>query len=215
MPALEPFPPETWTRDLGSPSALRCLRVNGFSGGGGLGEGEDSGDSDDSEENPEGESPGVSASGSAILTSTSTSTSLSSPGSCDSSGAMSCDKREGGAFRLRALLDADSEVSEWEEADDSSNVRFGDLNGRGSRSEPILGIMGYGGGVGRDEGGSEEPAGEGERDMGRGISVGAGGGGVGETAAIFTGFDADLRSLRFVGVVTVEGCLEVGFCLTF
>ena len=213
FPALVPFPPETWTRALGSPSALRCLRVNGFSGGGGLGEGEDNGDSEDSEENPEGESPGVSASGSAILTSTSSS--LSSSGSCDSGGAMSCDKREGVAFRLRALLDAVSEVSEWEEADDSSNVRFGDLYGRGSRRDPMLGIVGYGGGVGRDEEGSEEPVGEGERDMGRGISVGAGGGGVGETAAIFTGFDPDLRSLRLVGVVTLEGCLEVGFSLPF
>ena len=126
---------------------------------------------------------------------------------------MSWDKREGGAFRLRALLDAVSEVSEWEEADDSSNVRFGDLNGRGSRSEPMLGIMGYSGGVGRDEGGSEEPAGEDERDMGRGIS--AGGGGAGETAAIFTGFAEDLRSLRLVGVAAVEGCLEMDFCLPF
>jgi len=204
-----PFPPETRARDLGNPSTLRCLRVNGFSGGGGLGEGDDNGDREDSEENPEGESPGVSASGSAILTSTSTS--LSSAISCDSGGAMSCDKREGGAFRLRARLDAVSEVSEWEDADDSSNVRFGDLYGRGSRSEPMLGIIGYGGGVGRDEGGSEEPVGDGERDMGRGISVGAGGGGVGETAAIFTGFDADLRSLRLVGVVTVE----MDFCLPF
>jgi len=80
----------------------------------------------------------------------------------------------------------------------------------------MLGIMGYGGGVVRDdEGGSDEPAGEGEREMGRGISVGAGGGGVGEVAAIFTGFGADLRSLRLVGVVTLEGCLEVDFCLPF
>ena len=208
-----PFPPDTCARGLGSPSALRCLRVSGFSGGGGLGEGDDNGDSEDSVENPEGESPGVSASGSAILTSTSAS--LSSAGSWDSGGAVSCDKREGGTFRLRALLDAVSEVSEWEEADDSSNVRFGDLYGRGSRSEPMLGIVGYGGGVGMDGGGSEEPVGEGERDMGRGISVGAGGEGVGETAAIFTGFDPDLRSLRLVGVATVEGCLEMDFCLPF
>lgn len=129
---------------------------------------------------------------------------------------MSCDKREGGGFRQRALLDAVSEVSEWEEADDSSKVRFGDLYGRGSRSDPMLGIIGYGGGVCRDdEGGSEEPAGEGEREMGRGISVGSGGGGVGDVAAIFTGFAPDLRSLRLVGVVTVEGCLEMGFCLAF
>ena len=78
----------------------------------------------------------------------------------------------------------------------------------------MLGIVGYGG-VGRDEGGSEEPSGEGERDMGRGISVGVGGEGVGETAAIFTGFDTDLRSLRLVGVATVEGCLEMAFCLPF
>ena len=213
FPALVPFPPETGGRCLGSPSALRCLRVSGFSGGGGLGEGEDSGDSEDSEENPEGESPGVSASGSTMLTSTSTS--LSSPGSWDSGGAMSCDKREGDGFRLRALLGAVSEVSEWEDADDSSNVRFGDLYGRGSRSELMLGIIGYGGGVGRDdEGGSDEPVGDGEREMGRGISVGAGGGGgVGEVAAIFTGFDAGLRSLRLVEVVAVEGCLEVCLCL--
>ena len=109
---------------------------------------------------------------------------------------MSCDRREGDGFRLRAFLGAVSEVSEWEDADDSSNVRFGDLYGRGSRSELMLGIIGYGGGVGRDDDGSEEPPGEGEREMGRGISVGAGGGGVGEMAAIFTGFSADLRSLR-------------------
>ena len=162
-------------------------------------------------ENPEGESPGVSASGSAMLTSTSTS--LSSSGSCGSGGATSCDKREGEWFKLRALLDAVSEVSEWEDADDSSNVRFGDLYGRGSRSELMLGIIGYGGGVGRDDEGSEEPVGEGEREIGSGISVGAGGGGVGEVAAIFTGFGADLRSLRLVGVVTLEVCLGAGFCL--
>ena len=203
-------------RGLGNPSALRCLRVNGFSGGGGLGEGEDNGDREDSEENPEGESPGVSASGSAMLTSTSTSTSLSSSGSCGSGGAVSCDKREGDGFIPRALLDAVSEVSEWEDADDSSNVRFGDLYGRGSRRELTFGIIGYGGGVGRDdEGGSDESAGEGEREIGRGISVGAGGGGVGEVAAIFTDFCADLRSLRLVGVVTLEGCLDVGFGLPF
>ena len=109
FPALTPFP-TTCGRCLGNPSALRCLRVSGFSGGGGLGEGEDKGDSEDSDENPEGESPGVSASGSAMLTSTSTS--LSSSSSCDSGGATSCDKREGDGFRLRALLDAVSEVSE-------------------------------------------------------------------------------------------------------
>lgn len=110
FPALMPFPPTMCGRCLGNPSALRCLRVSGFSGGGGLGEGEDKGDSEDSDENPEGESPGVSASGSTMLTSTSTS--LSSSSSCDSGGATSCDKREGGGFILRALLDADSEVSE-------------------------------------------------------------------------------------------------------
>lgn len=199
---------------MGTPSALRCLRVSGFSGGGGLGEGEDKGDSEDSEENPEGERPGVSASGSTMLTSTSMS--LSSSGSCGSVGATSCDKRERDGFRLRALLEAVSEVSEWEDADDSSNVRLGDLYGRGSRSELMLGIMGYGGGVVReDEDGSDEPAGEGEREMGRGISVGAGGGGVGEMAAIFTGFCADLRSLCVVGVETLEGCLDAGFCLAF
>lgn len=207
-----PFPLTTRARDLGSPSALRCLRVNGFSGGGGLGEGEDKGDSEDSEENPEGERPGVSASGSTMLTSTSMS--LSSSGSCASGGTTSCDKCEGDGFRLRALLDAVSEVSE--DAEDSSNVRFGDLYGRGSRSELMLGIVGYGGGVVRDDdGGSDEPAGEGERERGRGISVGAGGGGAGETGAMFTGFGVDLRSLRLVGVVTLEGCLEAGLCLPF
>ena len=125
---------------------------------------------------------------------------------------MSCDKREGDGFRLRARLDAVSEVSEWEDAEDSSNVRFGDLYGRGSRSELMLGIVGYGG-VGRDdEGGSGEPAGEGERERGRGISAGAGGGGVGEAAAMFTG--VDLRSLRLVAVA-FRGWLEAGFCLAF
>lgn len=129
---------------------------------------------------------------------------------------MSCDKSEEDGFRLRALLDAVSEVSEWEDADDSSNVRFGDLYGRGSRSELMLGILGYGGGVGRDDdGGSEEPAGEGERDIGRGISVGAGGGGVGDVAAIFTGFGVDLLSLRLVGMAVFEGGWGVGFCLPF
>jgi hypothetical protein len=43
--------------------------------------------------------------------------------------------------------------------------------------------------------------------------VGAGGGGVGEVAAIFTGFGADLRSLGLAGAVIFEGCLEAGFCL--
>lgn len=80
----------------------------------------------------------------------------------------------------------------------------------------MLGIKGYGGGVVRDDDeGSEEPVGEGERERGRGTSVGAGGGGVGELAAIFIGFGVDLRSLRLVGVVTLEGCLDVGFCLPF
>ena len=170
-------------RDLGSPSTLRRSRVNGFSGGGELDEGEDNGDSEDSEENPDGESPGVSASGSAILTVTSTS--LSSSGSCNS-GALSCDKCKRYGFRLHAPFGAVSEVSEWEDADDSSNVRFGDLCGRGSRSELMLGIIRYGDGVGRDDGGSEEPAGgragDGEREEG--------------VSAIFTGFSADLRSLR-------------------
>lgn len=199
-------------RGLGNPSALRCLRVRGFSGGGGLGEGEDKGDREESEENPEGESPGVSASGSTMLTSTSMS--LSSSGSCDSGGATSCDKREGDGFRLRARLYAVSEVSEWEDAEDSSNVRFGDLYGRGSRSELMLGIVGYGGGVVRDDdGGSDGAEGEGEREGGSGISVGAGREGVGEVAAVLDGFGASLRSLRLVGVVTLGGCLEVGFCL--
>jgi len=125
FPTHTPFPLATRARCLGSPSALRCLRVNGFSGGGGLGEGEDKGDSEDSEENPEGESPGVSTSGPTMLTSTSMS--LSSSGSWASGGAMSCDNCERDGFRLRALLDAVSEFSEWEDADDSSNVRFGDL----------------------------------------------------------------------------------------
>jgi hypothetical protein len=120
---------------------------------------------------------------------------------------VSCDKSEEDGFRPRALLDAVSEVSEWEDADDSSNVRFGDLYGRGSRSELMLGILGYGGGVGRDDdGGSEEPAGEGERDIGSGISVGAGGGGVGDVAAILTGFGVDLLSLRLVGMAVFKGC---------
>ena len=111
-------------------------------------------------------------------------------------------------------MDAVSEVSEWEDAEDSSNVRFGDLYGRGSRSELMLGIVGYGGVDRDDEGGSGEPAGEGERERGRGISAGAGGGGVGEVAAIFTGFGADLRSLRLVAVA-LRGCLEPDFCLPF
>lgn len=130
---------------------------------------------------------------------------------------MSCDKREGDGFRLRALLDAVSEVSEWEDADDSSNVRFGDLYGLGSRSELILGIVGYGGGVVRDDDeGSDESVGEGERERGSGMSVGAGGGGgVGAVAATSTGFGADLRSLRLVGVATLEVCLEVDFRLPF
>ena len=129
---------------------------------------------------------------------------------------MSCDKREGDGFRLRALLDAVSEVSEWEDAEDSSNVRFGDLYGRGSRSELMLGIIGYGGGVVRDDdGGSDRPAGEGEREGGRGISVGAGGGGGGVVVELLTGFGTGLRSLRLVGVVTLEGCLEAGLCLPF
>lgn len=215
FPAPAVFPPTTCARGLGNPSALRCLRVNGFSGGGGLGEGEDKGDSEDSDENPEGESPGVSASGSTMLTSASIS--LSSSSSCASGGATSCDKRERDGFRLRARLEAVSEVSELEDAEDSSNVRLGDLYGRGSRSELILGIIGYGGGVVRedDEEGSGEPAGEGERERGRGISAGAGGGGVGEVAAIITGFGAGLRSLRLVEVVALGGCLEVGFCLSF
>ena len=128
---------------------------------------------------------------------------------------MSCDKCEGDVFMLRALLGAVSEVSEVEDADDSSKVRFGDLYCLGSRSELILGIVGYGGGVGRDDGGgSDESTGEGERERGRGISVGADGG-VGEVAAILTGFDADLRSLRLVGVITLEGCLVGDFSLPF
>lgn len=104
---------------------------------------------------------------------------------------MSCDKREGGGLRLRALLDAVSEVSELEDADDSSNVRFGDLYGLGSRSEFTLGIVGYGDVVRDDEGNSDESMGEGERERGRGISVGENGGAEG-VAAIFTGFDAGL-----------------------
>lgn len=207
MPAPAPFPPATRVRGFGNPSALRCFFDKGFSGGG-LGKGEDKGDNEDSEVNPEGESPGVSASGSTMLTSTSAS--LSSSGDC-SGGAMSCDKREGDGFRLRALLDTVSEVSEREDADDSSNVRFGDLNGLGSRSEFMFGTVGYGGGVVRDdEGASEESLGEGERESGSGTCVGADG--VGEVAVIFTGFETDLRSLRLVGVVTLEGCLVGGFC---
>lgn len=116
----------------------------------------------------------------------------------------------------RALFGAVSEVSEWEDAEDSSKVRFGDLYGLGSRSELMLGIIGYGGGVVRDdEGTSDESTGEGERERGRGISAGARGGGVGDMAAILTGFCADLRSLRLVGVVTLEDCLEADFCLAF
>ena len=127
---------------------------------------------------------------------------------------MSCDKREGDGFRLRALLDAVSEVSEREDADDSSKVRFGDLYGLGSRSEFTLGIVGYGG-VGRDdEGGSDESRGEGDREGGRGISAGAEGG-IEGVAATFTGFGTDLRSLRLVGVDTLEGCLVGGFCFPF
>lgn len=190
---------------------MRSLFVNGFSGGGGLGEGEERGDSEDSDENPEGESPGVSASGSTISTSASL-----SPSCCRLGGATSCDKRDGDGFRLRALLDAVSEVSEWEDADDSSNVRFGDLYGLGSRSELMLGIVGYGGGVVRDDDrASEESAGEAERERGRGISVGEGAGRPGEVRAVVGGFDTDLRSLRVVGVVTLEDCLEVDFCFDF
>ena len=74
----------------------------------------------------------------------------------------------------------------------------------------MLGIVGYGGAVVRDdEEGSGESAGEGERDRGRGMSAGADGGGVGETAAIITAFDA----LRLVELVALGGCLGAGFCL--
>jgi hypothetical protein len=209
FPEPTSFPLTTCARCFGNPSALRCFFDKGFSGGGGLGKGEDRGDSEDSEVNPEGESPGVSTSGSTMLTSTSAS--LSSSRGC-SGGAMSCDKREGDGFELRALLDADSEVSEREDADDSSNVRFGDRYGLGSRSEFMLGIVGYD--VVRDEeGDSDESTGEGERESGSGTSVGAGG--VGEVAAMFTGFGIDLRSLRLVGVVTLEGCLVGNFCFPF
>lgn len=74
----------------------------------------------------------------------------------------------------------------------------------------MLGTVGYGGGVVSDDGGSDESTGEGERERGRGISVGTDG--VGEVAVTSAGFGVGLRSLRLVGVATLEGCLVGGFC---
>lgn len=174
FPALARFATSTG-RGFGSPRALRCRRVKGFSTGRGSGSGSGGGvpgrgDDATEEDRVEVEDLGVESSG---VDSSGSSTSIAFDSCCNCVSGV-------GSFRaLRVLFATESDTEEI--PDDSSNVRLGDRWTRRTKAceeSTFAGCeaTGVGGNTSTSIWGGDaaEDRGDGERDIGRGICVGVG-----------------------------------------
>lgn len=182
-------------RGFGRPSTLRCLRVSwrsgvtwrGTSGGGGDGAGDGADESElvDARDELDTESSGVSGSSSTCM-------SIGSAGAAVT-GASGFARDDGVRDALLARFAAFCELSDWrDDADDSSNVRFGERYARASGLE-----MGASAAAGSTRGCVD---GDGERDMGRGTWDGVRGAAdsASRTADTFDlGLDAPCDSVGF------------------
>lgn len=199
LPALRvraPVRPTAATLGRGSPSFFRWRRVRGFStggsGGGGVADGEE--DSDDSEltesaDDPEADRSGVSMSSVSMV--------KSLPARADVF-VDSVFKVEGARQELFARLAALCELSEvaCDDAEDSSNVRFGERYECGSND-------GIAGNADACDDGAEVGGGEGEVEIGNGICEGVDG-------------SASSSVIDKTGASTFFGSRAlVGFALTF